>query len=286
VTGSVPRRRRRRLAGVLVLSHALVVSGVLAVGGASPFSSREETSRAGSRSPTPHRLAPASSLALPGPVKPAFAPGKPVFLRSSAHVSRWAVIRTEVTVRAEPRIDAPAVAHLATRTPEGTSNIVLVLDHRVGEAGRLWIRVRPPVLDNQKTGWVPRAALGGYGTVRTRLVIDLGSFTATLLRDGREIFRARVGVGKPSWPTPTGEFYVRNKLTGYASPMYGPIAFGTSARSRVLTDWPAGGFVGIHGTDRPDLLPGRVSHGCIRMRNADILQLARLMPVGTPLTIR
>jgi lipoprotein-anchoring transpeptidase ErfK/SrfK len=34
------------------------------------------------------------------------------------------------------------------------------------------------------------------------------------------------------------------------------------------------------------LIPGQVSHGCIRMRNRDILRLARLMPVGTPLTIR
>jgi lipoprotein-anchoring transpeptidase ErfK/SrfK len=64
------------------------------------------------------------------------------------------------------------------------------------------------------------------------------------------------------------------------------VAFGTSARSPTLTDWPAGGFVGIHGTDRPDLLPGRVSHGCVRMRNDDILRLADLLPVGTPLTIR
>ena len=54
----------------------------------------------------------------------------------------------------------------------------------------------------------------------------------------------------------------------------------------MLTDWPAGGFVGIHGTDRPELIPGRVSHGCIRLRNADILRLGRLMPVGTPITVR
>ena len=81
-------------------------------------------------------------------------------------------------------------------------------------------------------------------------------------------------------------FYVRNRLTRYRSPAYGPIAFGTSARSTVLTDWPAGGYVGIHGTDHPELLPGRVSHGCIRMANRDILRLGRLMPVGTPLTVR
>ena len=61
---------------------------------------------------------------------------------------------------------------------------------------------------------------------------------------------------------------------------------GRARRSPTLTDWPAGGFVGIHRTDRPDLLPGRVSHGCIRLRNADILRLARLMPVGTPVTVR
>jgi lipoprotein-anchoring transpeptidase ErfK/SrfK len=72
----------------------------------------------------------------------------------------------------------------------------------------------------------------------------------------------------------------------YRSKFFGPLAFGTSARSAVLPDWPGGGFVGVHGTDRPDLIPGRVSHGCIRMRNVDIVRLGRLMPVGTPVTIR
>jgi lipoprotein-anchoring transpeptidase ErfK/SrfK len=43
--------------------------------------------------------------------------------------------------------------------------------------------------------------------------------------------------------------------------------------------------VGIHGTNQPQLVPGRPSHGCIRMRNSDILRLGRLMPVGTPLRI-
>lgn len=71
----------------------------------------------------------------------------------------------------------------------------------------------------------------------------------------------------------------------YSSRFYGPLAFGTSARSPVLTDWPDGGFVGIHGTDRPGSLPGRVSHGCIRMRNPDIVRLGKLMPVGTPITV-
>ena len=78
---------------------------------------------------------------------------------------------------------------------------------------------------------------------------------------------------------------MRLKLAGFDNPVYGPVAFGTNARS-VLTDWPGGGYIGIHGTNEPELLPGRVSHGCVRLRNEDIVALSRLMPVGTPLTIR
>jgi len=99
------------------------------------------------------------------------------------------------------------------------------------------------------------------------------------------IFTARVGVGRTIWPTPAGQFYIRSKLTNFNDPFYGPVAFGTSARSNTLTDWPGGGFIGVHGTNEPGILPGRVSHGCVRMRNADILRLSKLMPVGTPLTI-
>ncbi|MGZ4390879.1 MAG: L,D-transpeptidase, partial [Gaiellaceae bacterium] len=81
------------------------------------------------------------------------------------------------------------------------------------------------------------------------------------------------------------QFYIRDKLTGFADLFYGPIAFGTSARSAVLTDWPGGGYVGVHGTSLPELIPGHISHGCVRLRNADIVRLADLMPVGAPLTI-
>ena len=64
--------------------------------------------------------------------------------------------------------------------------------------------------------------------------------------------------------------------------IYGPYAVGTSAYS-ALSDWPGGGVVGIHGTDQPWLIPGRPSHGCIRMRNRDITFLVYRLPLGTPL---
>ena len=200
--------------------------------------------------------------------------------------STWAPVRRAVVARDRPSPNAEVVAQLDTRTPENTSNIVLVIGRRRDRGGRIWLHVRLPVLPNDRTGWVPRKALGGYGVVRTRLVVDLDDLGATLLRNRRTIFQAPIGVGQSAWPTPTGEFYIRNRLTNYDNPFYGPLAFGTSARSAVLTDWPDGGFVGIHGTNQPELLPGRVSHGCIRMRNEDILELGRLMPIGTPVTIR
>jgi lipoprotein-anchoring transpeptidase ErfK/SrfK len=141
-------------------------------------------------------------------------------------------------------------------------------------------------LPNGTTGWVPRETLDKFQVVDTRLVVDRASLTAYLYRGGVEVFRASIGIGRPSAPTPAGAFYVREELRDFGDPFYGPVAFGTSARSPTLTDWPGGGFIGVHGTDQPQLLPGRVSHGCIRMRNADILRLARLMPLGTPVTIR
>ena len=178
------------------------------------------------------------------------------------------------------------MARLDEVTPEGTTNIVLIIGRAEDTMGTTWVRVRLPVLPNNSAGWIRRDSLGGLVPVDARLVVDREALTATLFKRGRPVFRARVGVGTAASPTPTGHFYVRNKLTKFRSPFYGPIAFGTSARSAVLTDWPAGGFVGIHGTNRPHLIPGHVSHGCIRLRNDDIRRLARLMPIGTPLIVR
>ena len=195
---------------------------------------------------------------------------------------RWAQVLRPVAARRRP--GGKVAARLRTRTPEHTVNIVLVTKTAMHH-GRLWARVRLPVLPNDTQGWVPRAALSGYTFVDTHLVVSLRHRRMTLFRAGKAIFRAPVGIGAPGTPTPRGQFYIRDRLRGYASAFYGPIAFGTSARSAVLTEWPAGGFIGIHGTNAPRLIPGRPSHGCIRMRNRDLMRLARLLPVGTPVTI-
>ena len=75
------------------------------------------------------------------------------------------------------------------------------------------------------------------------------------------------------------------KLRTLNAPAYGPYALGTSAYAPTLSEWPGGGVVGIHGTDEPQLIPGRPSHGCIRMRDGDVSRLWHIISLGTPIDI-
>ena len=128
--------------------------------------------------------------------------------------------------------------------------------------------------------------LGAPQTVHTYVVVSTEKMTLTLYRNGTAIFFTRVGTGKAGTPTPHGQFYIRDRLNGFpVGSIYGPLAFGTSALSNAETDWPGGGMIGIHGTDEASLIPGHPSHGCIRVPNCEIVKLARLLPIGTPLTI-
>ena len=131
-------------------------------------------------------------------------------------------------------------------------------------------------------------ARGGaeFSPARRHVAEDLHQdLPATLIKKGKKVCSSPIGVGQNQWPTPKGQFYIRAKLTGYKNPVYGPLAFVTSATSPTLTDWPGGGIVGIHGTNQPGLIPGKISHGCVRVANANILKLDKLMKVGTPLTV-
>jgi lipoprotein-anchoring transpeptidase ErfK/SrfK len=206
-------------------------------------------------------------------------------LLTSPKVAHWAVVVRPVGARKLPKASSPVVTTLGTLTGDGTQNLVLILDELDVSKDQVWYHVRLPILPNNSTGWVPRSALGTVTPVYTHLYVSRKAKIATLTKNGRVIFETRVGVGRPYWPTPPGQYYIRDKLTNFHNPFYGPIAFGTSARSAVLTDWPGGGFVGVHGTDEPQLIPGGISHGCIRLRNDAIVRLAHLMSVGTPLTI-
>ena len=118
------------------------------------------------------------------------------------------------------------------------------------------------------------------------LVISLSARRLKAYYNGKLRFSAPVGVGKPSTPTPAGHFWIRErfKVTNRSNP-YWPYALGTSDYS-TLTEWPGGGVVGIHGDlGEPKVIPGAPSHGCVRMRNADIAWLAPRLQIGTPVHI-
>ena len=200
-------------------------------------------------------------------------------------VTRYANAVARAVVRRRPSLSAPRVARLRYQTEDGPLETYLALEAGVDAAQRTWVRVRIPGRPNGRTGWVDRDALGPLIAVTTMLRVDRQALRAALYKGGRRIWSSRVGVGKPGTPTPAGRFWIRSRLKGLGSgTAYGPWAFGTAAYS-ALSDWPGGGVVGIHGTNQPGLIPGRPSHGCVRVPNEKIRVLARLMPVGTPVRI-
>ncbi|HEY8193160.1 MAG TPA: L,D-transpeptidase [Gaiellaceae bacterium] len=207
-------------------------------------------------------------------------------LSSRAGLSRNAALLRGVAAYARPNEDSRVLARLKALTPEHVPHVLYLANGRIDGAGRYWLRVPLPLLPNGTMGWIPRDSVGDFATVDTHLVIERSKFRVTLYKRGRPVFRSIVGVGEPRWPTPAGSFYVRERLTGFTDPIYGHLAFGTNGRSAVLTDWPGGGFIGVHGTNQPEILPGRVSHGCVRLPNHQIRRLDRLMRIGTPVTIK
>ena len=175
---------------------------------------------------------------------------------------------------------------LGTSTADGTSMLVEPIAETT-VAARTWYRdPHAGAAQLAHRAGCPQSALGPLRTVRTWLIVNTEHLRATLIESGRTIFSA--------------PHRHRQELHAHAArqllrdrPARRPRVRGRvrSARVRhqrevaVLTDWPGGGVVGIHGTNEPQLIPGHPSHGCIRMRNQDILRLGKLMPVGTPVTI-
>ena len=210
-------------------------------------------------------------------------PGDSVRLSDEVRVTRWAHASEVHPIRVLPSSAAPVITRLRFLTEDKFPEVYLVLEAKVDAAGDQWLHIRVPMRPNGRTGWVPADMMGPLNMVRTRLVIDRRAKRATLYRTGRRIWQAPVGIGKSSTPTPQGKFYVREVLKGDGK-AYGNWAIGTSAYSNI-SDWPNGGVVGIHGTNQPQLIPGRPSHGCVRVRNAKMSALKRLMPIGTPVDI-
>ena len=177
--------------------------------------------------------------------------------------------------------DATPALTLANPNPEGAPLTFAVIDARDG-----WLQVRLPVRPNGSTGWI-RAGEVTLSRHSFRIEVRLAERVLTVF-DGDDIVQAEpIGVGARPTPTPGGEYYLYELLRP-ADPNgpYGPYAFGLSGFSDVLDSFNGGdGRLGLHGTDDPASLGTDSTNGCIRLANPAIEQLARTVPLGTPVTV-
>ena len=190
-------------------------------------------------------------------------------------------------LRVYRRPSAKPFSSFGRRNVNGVRTVFGVLDARTGADCRpTWLWVHVPMRPNGAAGWI-RARDVTLRKVSARIVIDLSTRRVTLFEAGIETFSTRAAIGSPATPTPTGSYYVNQKIVpDDPRGPYGVGAMGISAFSPVLKNWPQGGPVAIHGTNQPWLLGRRISNGCIRVTNAAIRRLWRAAPPGTPVLIR
>jgi hypothetical protein len=149
-----------------------------------------------------------------------------------------------------------------------------------------WYRVQLPMRPNGLVGYVRASALE-LATVRTRIEIDLSERRLEFFRDGQLVHRLTTAIGSDSTPTPTGRYYVNQRLlSNDPSGPFGPGALGISAFSPVLIHWEQGGPIAIHGTNNPASIGRAASNGCLRLQNEDLVRLYEQTPAGTPVVIR
>lgn len=156
-----------------------------------------------------------------------------------------------------------------------------------------WLQVSLPHRPNGSTGWI-RTSDVTLANDSLTVLVSLGAHQLSVLNQGTPVDQATVAVGRPSAPTPTGNFYVTELIPcGTASSAacsltgpFGPGAFGVSGFSDVYATFDGGdGQIAIHGTDQPSLIGQSISHGCVRVANADMARLMKEIPLGTPVDI-
>ena len=149
-----------------------------------------------------------------------------------------------------------------------------------------WLQVELPVRPNGSTGWV-RTSDTRMSGLQYALEVSRREHELRVYDRMRLVDTLPVGIGTRETPTPGGLYYL-NELLRPPNPngAYGPYAYGLSAFSDVIHSFNGGnGVIGLHGTNQPSTVGTDVSHGCIRLRNADIIRLARILPLGTPIRI-
>lgn len=129
--------------------------------------------------------------------------------------------------------------------------------------------------------------LAGYNYRQGSIVISTGNRELYYVLGNGQAIRYPVGVGKAGMAWHGQAFVALKKLhPAWSMPPEfggGPLIPGGSAQNPMgaaVLGLDHGNYA-IHGTNDPSSIGGYVSHGCIRMHNADILDLYRRVPMGT-----
>jgi len=203
----------------------------------------------------------------------------------SSRLAYAAIVRSQALVSRRPGTHALATFEKlnANRVP----TIFSIRGARVDATCKpSWYLVQIPKRPNGVTAWVSARQVD-VAKVTTRIVVDLSEKRVTLYKGGKKILSSTAAIGAPQTPTPTGHFYVNQRLipADKGGP-FGPGAVGISAFSNVLTGWTQGGPIAIHGTNAPWSIGKAVSNGCIRIPNAALRKLFDQALSGTPVLIR
>jgi lipoprotein-anchoring transpeptidase ErfK/SrfK len=182
----------------------------------------------------------------------------------------------------QPAANGKVVTTLSAKTDYGLPRTLLATAVQPG-----WLQVLLPIRPNGSQGWV-RARDVTTTTTDYQVRIALSAHHLTLVKAGTPVLDTAVVIGKNVTPTPTGLFYVTDPVDLRAQPngAYGAFALGLSGFSNVLTSFNGGpGQIAVHGTPYADQVGQDLSNGCVRIPNPLILQLAKTVPLGTPVMI-
>lgn len=118
-------------------------------------------------------------------------------------------------------------------------------------------------------------------------IISLRDFSLTVHLQGYYVKRYQVGIGKDG-TSPIGKFPVLGKLVDpqYTDPD-GNVIEGNDPANPLGKRWiDLGDSYGIHGTIEPDSIGQAESRGCIRLRDADIIEVYNFLVPGSTVEIR
>jgi lipoprotein-anchoring transpeptidase ErfK/SrfK len=174
----------------------------------------------------------------------------------------------------------------ATRPLTAGRTVLPVLGHRAYPNGELWLHVMLPGRPNGHTGWIQQRATTVSTTI-WHVVVYTSRRRVIVYRSGRPVRSFKAIVGKPSTPTPRGQFFVEEAIRLRANDVGAPFALALSARSDVLQEFAGGpGQIALHGLDNVGgVLGTAVSHGCVRLADNTMRWLVVRFGAGTPVTI-